>query len=72
MTTMAHQIATRAAGGTVSVLTIRDRADGTEQHAVAYDSFGERWLSSLRYDDESTADAAAAVLGEFIGAEVRR
>lgn len=67
----AHQIATRAAGGTVRVLTIRDRADGSECHAVAYDSYGARWLSSLRYDDPSTADAAAAVLGEFIGAEKR-
>lgn len=71
MARFAHQIATRAAGGTIRVLTIRDRADGTEQYAVAYDSFGERWLSALRYDDASTADAAAAVLGEFIGAEKR-
>lgn len=69
--TPAYQIATRAAGGTVRVLTIRDRGDGTEQHAVAYDSYGERWLSALRYPDASTADAAAAVLGEFIGAEKR-
>lgn len=71
MPMLAHQVATRAAGGTVRVLTIRDRADGTEQHAVAYDSFGERWLSRFRFSDESAADAAAAVLGEFIGAEKR-
>jgi len=71
MTLFAHQIATRAAGGVVSVLTIRDRSDGSEQHAVVYDSYGERWLSVCRFADASTADAAASVLGEFIGAEVR-
>lgn len=71
MPLFAHQIATRAAGGTVRVLTIRDRADGTEQFAVAYDSFGERWLSGLRFGEQSAADAAASVLGEFIGAERR-
>lgn len=71
MTLFAHQIATRVAGGTVHVVTLRDPADGSQRHAVAYDSFGERWLSDLRFADESTADAAAAVLGEFIGAEKR-
>lgn len=67
----AHQIATRAAGGKVHVVAFRDPADGSERHAVAYTSFGDRWLSALRFPDASTADAAAAVLGEFIGAEKR-
>lgn len=71
MALSAHQIATRAAGGKVRVIALRDPADGSERHAVAYDSFGERWLSDLRFMDPSTADAAAAVLGEFIGAEMR-
>lgn len=71
MNLFAHQIATRAAGGKVRVVSLRDPADGSQRHTVAYESFGERWLSALRFADESTADAAAAVLGEFIGAEKR-
>lgn len=71
MMPMAHQSATRAAGGTISVFVLRDRADGTERHAVAYDSFGERWLSRHQFSDQDQANAAAVVLGEFLGAEVR-
>ena len=72
MNLMAHQIAVRAVSGIVVVVTLRDPADGIQRFAVAYDSFGERWLSALRFVDASTADAAAAVLGEFLGAEVVR
>ena len=36
MTPAAHQIATKAIGGSVSVTTIRDPADGEERYAVSY------------------------------------
>ncbi len=66
MAPSAHQIATRAVRGSVSVVVMRDPADGSERHAVAYTSQGERWLSDRRVDDPSHADAAADVLGEFL------
>jgi hypothetical protein len=66
-----HQIATRAIGGTVSVTTVRDPADGATRFAVAYDSRGEQWLSRHRFHDISQADAGALTLADFLGAEVR-
>lgn len=72
MRPLAHQIATRALYGIVSVVALRDPADGSERHAVAYTSHGECWLSDRRFDDPSHADAAADVLSEFLtGRSVR-
>jgi hypothetical protein len=63
---LAHQIATRAMRGAVSVVVFRDPADGSELHGVAYTSQGAHWLSDRRFIDPSHADAAADVLGEFL------
>jgi hypothetical protein len=67
----AHQIATKAIGGTVSVTVIRDPADGTPRYAVSYESRAEQWLSRHRFHDVSQADAGALTLADFLGAEVR-
>ena len=72
MTDLAHQIATRAVGGTVAVTSTRDPSAGAVQFAVIYESHGTRWQSCHRFEDVGQADAGALVLGEFLGAEVRR
>jgi hypothetical protein len=72
MTEQAHQIATRAIGGTVSVITVRDPADGSARYAVAYKNRGGRqpWLSKHRFPDVAQADAGALRLADFLGCEV--
>ena len=72
MTPAAHQIATKAIGGSVSVTTIRDPADGEERYAVSYQSSGAEWLSRHRFHDVTQADAGALTLADFLGAEVSR
>jgi hypothetical protein len=54
---LAHQIATRAIGGTVSITIIRDPADGSARYAVSYESRGGRWLSRHRFQDITQAEA---------------
>ena len=67
----AHQIATRAIGGTVAVTIIRDPAEGSARYAVSYESRGEQWISWHRFPDVAQADAGALVLADFLGCEVR-
>jgi hypothetical protein len=71
MTLAAHQIATRAIGGTVSVTIIRDPADGSAGYAVTYGSRGDQWQSRHRFSDVAQADAGALTLADFLGCEVR-
>jgi hypothetical protein len=67
----AHQIATRAIGGTVSITVIRDPADGAARYAVSYESSASQWLSRHRFHDIAQADASALTLADFLGCEVR-
>lgn len=67
----AHQIATRAVGGSVSVAIIRDPADGTSKFVVAYESSAWRWMSRDRFPDVCQAEAGALVLSDFLGCEYR-
>lgn len=69
--TLAHQIATRAVGGTVSVSVIRDPADGSARYTVSYQSRGDRWQSRHRFQDIGQAEAGALSLSDFLGAEYR-
>lgn len=71
MTSAAHQIATRAVGGVVSVTMVRDPAEGAARYAVSYESRGAQWLSRLRFHDVALADAGALTLADFFGCEVR-
>jgi hypothetical protein len=68
---IAHQIATRAVGGMISVTVIRDPADGTARYAVSYESRGDQWLSRHRFPDIAQAEAGALALADFLGAEYR-
>lgn len=72
MALSAHQIATRAIGGTVSVVIIRDPADGSARHAVSYEGGVTRWLSRHRFPDATQADAGALTLADFLGVELVR
>jgi hypothetical protein len=72
MTDMPHQIITRALGATVSVVVIRDPADGTARHAVSYESGASYWLSRHRFPDVAQAEAGCLTLADFLGAEMRR
>ncbi|MBR1277470.1 hypothetical protein [Bradyrhizobium sp. AUGA SZCCT0283] len=69
----AHQIVTRAIGGTVSITILREPADGSARYAVTYENRGgaQRWLSKHRFPDVAQADAGALTLADFLGAEVR-
>lgn len=67
----AHEIATRAIGGVVSVAVIRDPADGTAKFTVLYSSRATYWQTRHRFHEEGQAQAAAIVLSEFLGAEFR-
>jgi hypothetical protein len=67
----AHQIATRALGGTVSIAIVRDPADGSIRHCVAYQSRAAQWLSRHRFQDVGQAEAGAITLADFLGAEYR-
>lgn len=69
--TEAHQIATRAIGGTVSTAIIRDPTDGSARFSVIYQSRASFWQSRHRFHAEDQAQAAAITLGEFLGAEFR-
>jgi hypothetical protein len=72
MTEMPHQIATKALGGAVRIVIIRDTSDGTVVHAVTYESGGStRWLSRRRFLDVDQAAAGAETLADFLGAEFR-
>lgn len=72
MTLAAHQIATRAIGGTVSVAVIRDPGEGALRYAVAYQNQGggQPWLCRQRFLDVTQADAGCLVLADFLGAAV--
>jgi hypothetical protein len=67
----AHEIATRAIGGTVSVATVRDPGDGSACFAVSYESRAVQWLSRHRFQDLNQADAGAVTLADFLGARIR-
>jgi hypothetical protein len=67
--TLPHQAITRALGGSVSVVVIRDPADGSIRHCVTYNSRGAQWLSRHRFPDVSQAEAGAITLADFLGAE---
>jgi hypothetical protein len=67
----AHEIATRAIGGTVSVAIIRDHSDGTAHFSVCYESRASYWLSRHRFPELCSAQAGALALAEFLGAELR-
>ena len=71
MSVSAHQIATRAIGGTVSVTLVRDPADGSVRHCVAYTSRADQWLSRHRFQDVAQAEAGAITLADFLGADYR-
>jgi hypothetical protein len=71
MIDMPHQAITRALGGTVAVVVLRDPADGSARYAVSYHSGGTQWLSCHRFQDISQCDAACVVLADFLGAEVK-
>jgi len=71
MTETAHQIATRVAGGTVFVTTLRDPSDGAARFVVAYQSRGDQWLSRHRFQTIEEAQAGALSLSDFLGAEYR-
>jgi hypothetical protein len=71
MSLLAHQIATRAIGGTVSVTVVRDPADGLARYAVAYESRSDRWLSRHRFQDIAQAEAGGLALSDFLGCEYR-
>jgi hypothetical protein len=64
-----HQIATRAIGGVVSIAIVRDPADGSIRHCVAYQSAAAQWLSRHRFQDVGQAEAGAITLSDFLGAE---
>jgi hypothetical protein len=72
MSDMPHQIITKALGAEVHVIIIRDTADGTVTHAVAYESGPTRWLSRHRFSDLAQAEAGCQTLADFLGAEMRR
>jgi hypothetical protein len=69
----AHQIATRALGGTVYVVTLRSPSGEGVSHAVAYENRGgtQRWISKHRFPDVTQCDAGCLVLADWLGAEVR-
>lgn len=69
--TPAHEIATRAIGGTASVVVLRDIAEGGNHFLVSYESRATQWLSRHRFQDVAQADAGALTLADFLGAEVR-
>ncbi|MBR1154507.1 hypothetical protein [Bradyrhizobium sp. JYMT SZCCT0428] len=73
MTQMTHQKITRAIGGTVSVTSIRDPAEGDTKYVVSYQNRGglQPWLSKHHFSDVAQADAGALTLADFLGAEVR-
>jgi hypothetical protein len=72
MTKAAHQIITRAIGGTVAVRTIRDPGDGSAKYTISYQNRGgaEPWLCKHRFQDLAQADAGCLVLGDFLDAEI--
>ena len=69
--TRAHEIATRAIGGTVSVALIRDHSDGSARFSIIYQSRAAFWPGRHRFQEEGQAQAAALTLAEFLGAEFR-
>jgi hypothetical protein len=68
---LAHEIATKAIGGTVSIATVRHPGDGSACFAVSYESRAIHWLSRHRFQDLSQADAGAVTLADFLGAQLR-
>lgn len=65
----------RGLGGQVSVapMPIRDRSEGSDFFGVSYVSKGgDLFWTSPPIPDADRADAAAAVLAAFLGAQVRR
>jgi hypothetical protein len=71
VTDLPHQVITRALGGTVSIAIVREPADGSIRHCVAYRSHASQWLSRHRFQDVSQAEAGAITLADFLGAEYR-
>ncbi|MGY4499160.1 hypothetical protein ACVWYH_003091 [Bradyrhizobium sp. GM24.11] len=63
----------RRLGGTVSISAGRDRVEGKSLYRVAHVSRGgDCQFLSLPLESEDHAQAAAQVLAEFVGGEVRR
>lgn len=69
--TSAVEIATKTVGGVVSVASVRDIVDGGTTYSVSYTSRASYWLSRHRFDEADRAEAAAHILADFLGAEVR-
>lgn len=66
-----QQIISRAVGGTVSVASIRDPADGSVRFTVIYQSRALFWQTRHRFQEVEHAEAGALALADFLGAEVR-
>ena len=64
---LAHQIATRVVGGSVSVVLIRDPSDGAVRHGVRYISGVLEWTSRHCFQELEHAAAGADVLSDFLG-----
>ena len=71
MSKAAHQIATHASGGVVSISIIRYPAAGSAKFTVIYQSRAYYWQSPHCFPEVGQAEAAAVVLGNFLGARVQ-
>lgn len=67
----AVQIATRTAGGVVSIAPVRNLVDGGTTYAVSYSSRATYWLSRHKFEEPAQAEDGARTLAEFLGAELR-
>jgi hypothetical protein len=63
---LAHQIVTRAIGGHVDVVIVRDPSDGAIRHGVRFVSGSTRWISRHSFQDLERAAAGADVLSDFL------
>ena len=71
MIDMPHQIISKTIVTKIFVVVIRDPADGSSRHAVAYEAGITRWVSRHRFPDVERAESAAVVLADWLGAEYR-
>lgn len=65
-----QQIISRAVGGSVTVASIRDPADGSLKFTVCYSNRATYW-QSRPFTEIEHAQAGVLALAEFLGAEVR-
>jgi hypothetical protein len=68
----AHQIAGSLSRAWIGVQRLRAAGGGDDRFAVGYTATGFAWVSSQRFDTEEAAEAAAAVLEDFLRGGVRR